>query len=91
MQQLAIPLSQQAGKLASGWLSRKRPTSVDNVSKVRMIVILPCPVNLNQTIRIVCNRFARIAKQGMPAIYPIPLKVETGSGYRMNRSLTRKG
>jgi hypothetical protein len=56
-----------------------------------MIVILPCPVNLNQPIRIVCNRFARIAKQGMPAIYPIPLKVETGSGYRMNRSLTRKG
>jgi len=26
--------------------SRKRPTFVGNVSKVRMIEILPCPVNL---------------------------------------------
>ena len=40
-----VRLSRRVREWAHRTFSRKRPTSVGNVSKVRMIVILLCPVN----------------------------------------------
>ena len=48
-----VRLSRRVREWTHRTCSRKRPTSVGNVSKVRMIVILRCSVNLNQPFRIV--------------------------------------
>jgi hypothetical protein len=48
-----VRLSRRVREWTHRTFSRKRPTSVGNVSKVRMIVILTCPVNLNRLFRIV--------------------------------------
>jgi hypothetical protein len=59
-----VRLSRRVREWAHRTFPRKRPTSVGNVSKVRMIVILACSVNLNQPSSIVWKLLCAYCETG---------------------------